>query len=95
MNIYLNEPLYRLFNSLPSEKQAIQTRTYNYQTTVEQLQLKQTIVKIFINNFKDPNEISMYAKTTGPTAIATTKTAHLVVYQDYETLTSWTPVDYI
>ena len=34
----------------------------------------------------------MYAKTTGNSAIPTTKTAHLVVYQDYETLTSWTPV---
>ena len=95
MNIYLNEPLYRLFNSLPSEKQAIQTRTYDYQTFVEQSQLKQTIFKIIINNFKDANEISMYAKTTGPVAIATTKTAHLVVYQDYETLTSWTPVESI
>ena len=37
----------------------------------------------------------MYAKTTGNSAIATTKTAHLVVYQDYETLTSWTPVESI
>ena len=95
MNIYLNEPLYRLFNSLPSEKQAIQTRTYDYETNIEQLIVNQTIFKIFINNFKDANEISMYAKTTGATAIATVKTAHLVVYQDYETLTSWTPVESI
>jgi len=37
----------------------------------------------------------MYAKITSLAAIATVKTAHLVVYQDYETLTSWTPVESI
>jgi hypothetical protein len=93
--LYLNEPLYRLFNSLPNEKERKTTNTYNYITAVEQLGLTQLLFKIVINGFKDSSELQLFAKTLGPSSIATTKSAHLIVHQRYETLTSWTPVESI
>jgi hypothetical protein len=58
-------------------------------------------LKIVTNGFKDSSELQLFAKTigesksNGASSIATTKTAHLIVHQRYETLTSWTPVESI
>jgi hypothetical protein len=52
------------------------------------------LFRLNLNNFKNANESEIYAKLDDKT-VATSKSTHLTIYQDYETLSSWSPIDSI
>ena len=92
ISIYLNKPLYRLFNSLPFILQNKTLNTLNSSST--QTTEAKTLFKLNLNNFKNANEVEILAHLSDGSS-ATSKTTHLVIYQDYETLSSWSPVESI
>ena len=91
LTIFLNFPLYRLFDSLPfqrkytkfinSDGRTGRTSSYN-------------LYKLVLTNFGNSNAVDLIPQTTGQNS-ATVKVPHYVIYQDYETLTSWSPVESI
>jgi hypothetical protein len=94
IKIFLNEPLYRLFNSLPFKKQHIPFKFYSSETKLLTNTNPFVVFRLNLNNFKNSNEIEIYPKLDDNT-VSTTKSTHLIIYQDYETLSSWSPVDSI
>jgi hypothetical protein len=92
ISIYLNKPLYRLFNSLPF---ILQNKTLNIlDSTSTQTTTTKTLFKLNLSNFKQANEVEIFAHLSNDTS-ATIKSTHLLIYQDYETLSSWSPVESI
>jgi len=88
MEIMLNKALYRLFNSLPFK---IQNKTFNTLDDTTQITKTQLLYKLNLSNFKQANEIEIYAFMSTGTS-SSTKTTHMLIYQDYETLSTWSPV---
>ena len=89
ITMHLNEPLYRLMDSFPYNKQNL-----NYINSAGE----QPILKLYtlnMNNFRSGTEIQMYAKQSGGTFRTDVKTTHFIIGQDYETLTSWSPIESI
>ena len=92
VNIMLNRALYRLFNSLPFK---LVNKTFNtlddnnIQTTTTK-----TLHKLNFSNFKNANEVEIYPHLSIDTS-GLTKTTHMLIYQDYSTLSSWSPVESI
>jgi len=91
INILLNKTLYRLFNSLPFK---LKNTTFNILDGTTQTTTTKTLFKLNLSNFKQANEVEIYAHLSNDTS-ATTKSTHLLIYQDYETLSSWSPVESI
>ena len=94
ITLYLNSPLYRLFDSLPFTKKTLNFNTLNYLTKVRET-VTVDLHKINFNNFENTNLISLIPKYVSSDALATEakKIDHFIIYQDYETLTSWSPVE--
>jgi len=88
VSIYLNKPLYRLFNSLPFILQNKILKILDTSST--QTTETKKLFKLNLNNFKNANEVEILAHLSDGSS-ATSKTTHLVIYQDYETLSSWSP----
>jgi len=91
INILLNKALYRLFNSLPFK---LKNTTFNILDGTTQTTTTKTLFKLNLSNFKQANEVEIFAHLSNDTS-ATTKTTHMLIYQDYETLSSWSPVESI
>ena len=87
----LNRALYRLFNSLPFK---LQNKSFNTLDGTTQITKNQTLFKLNLNNFKTANEIEIYAHLNNGTS-SIVKTTHMLIYQDYETLSTWSPVESI
>ena len=94
IKMFLNEPLYRLFNSLPFKKQILTFKYYSSETKLLTSTNPLVLFRLNLNNFKNANESEIYAKLDDKT-VATSKSTHLTIYQDYETLSSWSPIDSI
>lgn len=88
VNVYLNKPLYRLFNSLPFTRQ---TDTFMSSNPRE---ITQSGFKIEMSNFGDANKSDISAPQIDGT-VNSTKVSYLSVYQDYSTLDTWSPVESI
>jgi len=92
VNIMLNRALYRLFNSLPFKLVIKTFNTLNDDNT--QTTTTKTLYKLNLNNFKNANEVEIYPHLSDDTS-GLTKTTHMLIYQDYETLSTWSPVESI
>jgi hypothetical protein len=84
ISIYLNKPLYRLFNSLPFilQNKSLLTLDGTTQTTINQ-----TLFKLNLSNFKQANEVEIFPHLNDNNS-GSTKTTHMLIYQDYETLST-------
>ena len=91
ISIYLNKPSYRLFNSLPFilQNKSLLTLDGTTQTTTNQ-----TLFKLNLSNFKQANEVEIFPHLNDNNS-GSTKTTHMLIYQDYETLSTWSPVESI
>jgi hypothetical protein len=90
--IHLNRALYRLFNSLPF---ILQKDTYKMLTDDDsQTETDLTLFKLNLSNFQNSNEVDIYPHYVSGIS-AKSKSTHQLIYQDYETLTSWSPVESI
>lgn len=87
VNMFLNKPLYRLFNSLPFTRQ---TDTF---ISSESIPITQSGFKINISNFGEANK----SELSSPQIDGSVKSgvSYLSVYQDYTTLDTWSPVESI
>jgi hypothetical protein len=91
VNIMLNRALYRLFNSLPFK---LQNKSFNTLDGITQITTTKTLFKLNLTNFKTSNEVEIYPHlSTGNSG--STKTTHMLIYQDYDTLSTWSPVESI
>jgi hypothetical protein len=88
INILLNKALYRLFNSLPFK---IKNHTFNTLDGTTQITTTKTLFKLNLSNFKQANEVEIFPFLSSG-ASSSTKTTHMLIYQDYETLSTWSPV---
>ena len=88
IKMHLNEPLYRLMDSLPYVKQ-------NLSLTSATGNVNLKLYTLNMNNFRSGTEVQMYAQQMSGTFRTDVKTTHLIIGQDYETLTSWSPVESI
>lgn len=88
VSIYLNKPLYRLFNSLPFTHQ---TETF---MSISPRTLTMSGFKINMSNFGNIAE-TQFLPPQSDGSVATTKVNYLSVYQDYTTLDTWSPVESI
>ena len=87
----LNRGLYRLFNSLPFK---LVHKSFNTLDDTTQITTTKTLFKLNLSNFKQANEVEIYAHLSNGNS-GSTKTTHMLIYQDYETLSSWSPVESI
>ena len=88
VSIYLNKPLYRLFNSLPFTHE---TETF---TSISPTNLTMSGFKINMSNFGNITE-TLFLPPQSDGSVSTTKVNYLSVYQDYTTLDTWSPVESI
>ena len=79
--IFLNSPKSTFSDSNSSHD--------NTQTTTTK-----TLYKLNLNSFKNANEVEIYPHLSDDTS-GLTKTTHMLIYQDYETLSTWSPVESI
>ena len=91
VNIMLNRALYRLFNSLPFK---LVNKTFNTLDDTTQTTINQTLYKLNLSNFKQANEVEIFPHLSNGNS-GTVKTTHMLIYQDYETLSTWSPVESI
>ena len=91
VNIMLNRALYRLFNSLPFK---LVNKTFNTLDETTQTTRSQILYKLNLSNFKNANEVEIYPHLSNNNS-GLTKTTHMLIYQDYETLSTWSPVESI
>jgi len=91
ISIYLNKPLYRLFNSLPF---ILQNKTCMTLDDTTQTTMNQTLYKLNLSNFKQANEVEIFPHLSNGSS-GLTKTTHMLIYQDCETLSTWSPVESI
>jgi hypothetical protein len=87
VSIYLNRPLYRLFNSLPFSHEKVTLIKIDGNVTMSGF-------KINMSNFGNVNE-SLLLPPQSDGSIASVKVDYLTVYQDYSTLDTWSPVESI
>ena len=92
VNIMLNRALYRLFNSLPFKLVIKTFNTLNDDNT--QTTTTKTLYKLNLNSFKNAHEVEIYPHLSDDSS-GLTKTTHMLIYQDYETLSTWSPVESI
>lgn len=92
ISIYLNKPLYRLFNSLPFKLQSKSFLTLDDENT--QTTTSQVLFKLNLSNFKQANEVEIFPHLSNGNS-GLTKSTHMLIYQDYETLSTWSPVESI
>jgi len=88
LTIFLNSPLYRLFDSLPFQRKNTTFQKLDGSTTINSL------YRLKLTNFGNSNVVDLVPQSTGQNS-STVKVPHYVIYQDYETLTSWSPVESI
>jgi D-ribose pyranose/furanose isomerase RbsD len=88
----LNRALYRLFNSLPFKLQNKVFNTLDLNAT--QITTTKTLFKLNLSNFKQANEVEIYAHLSNGNS-GSVKTTHMLIYQDYETLSTWSSVESI
>ena len=88
LNIFLNTPLYRLFDSLPFQRNCTTFKKSDGSTTIN------SYYRLKLTNFGNSNVVDLVPQATGQNS-STVKVPHYVIYQDYETLTSWSPVESI
>ena len=91
VNIMLNRALYRLFNSLPFK---LQNKTFNTLDETTQITTTKTLFKLNLSNFKQANEVEIYPHLSNGSSGLIKKT-HILIYQDYETLSTWSPIESI
>ena len=91
VNIMLNRALYRLFNSLPFK---LVNKSFNTLDGTTQTTPSQTLYKLNLSNFKQANEVEIFPHLSNGNS-GTVKTTHMLIYQDYETLSTWSPVESI
>jgi len=91
VNIMLNRALYRLFNSLPFK---LVNKSFNTLDGTTQTTTSQTLYKLNLSNFKQANEVEIFPHLSDNNS-GLTKTTHMLIYQDYETLSTWSPVESI
>ena len=91
VNIMLNRALYRLFNSLPFK---LQNKSFNTLDGITQITTTKTLFKLNLSNFKQANEVEIFSHLSNGNS-NTIKSTHMLIYQDYETLSSWSPVESI
>jgi hypothetical protein len=91
VNIMLNRALYRLFNSLPFK---LQNKTFNTLDGTTQITTTKTLFKLNLSNFKQANEVEIFSHLSNGNS-ASVKSTHMLIYQDYETLSTWSPVESI
>jgi len=91
VNIMLNRALYRLFNSLPFK---LVNKSFNTLDGTTQTTTSQTLYKLNLSNFKQANEVEIFPHLSNGNS-GTVKTTHMLIYQDYETLSTWSPVESI
>ena len=91
LDIILNIPLYRLFNSLPFIKQNIFSSIINE----DGVQVEKYIggFKLNLNNFGLTNLLSVRYPPQLDGTNGTVETEYMQIYQDYETLSSLSPVE--
>jgi hypothetical protein len=87
----LNRALYRLFNSLPFK---LQNKTFNTLDETTQITTTKTLFKLNLSNFKQANEVEIYPHLSNGSSGLIKKT-HILIYQDYETLSTWSPIESI
>jgi len=91
VNIMLNRGLYRLFNSLPFK---LVHKSFNTLYGTTQITTTKTLFKLNLSNFKQANEVEIYPFMSNGDS-GSVKTTHMLIYQDYETLSTWSPVQSI
>jgi len=91
VNIMLNRALYRLFNSLPFK---LVNKSYDTLDDTTQTTINQTLYKLNLSNFEQANEVEIFPHLSNGNS-GTVKTTHMLIYQDYETLSTWSPVESI
>ena len=89
VNIMLNHALYRLFNSLPFK---LVNKSFNTLDGTTQTTTSQTLYKLNLSNFKQANEVEIFPHMSDGSS-GSTKTTHTLIYHDYETLSTWSPVE--
>jgi len=89
VNIMLNRALYRLFNSLPFK---LVNKSFNTLDGTTQTTTSQILYKLNLSNFKQANEVEIFPHMSDGSS-GSTKTTHMLIYQDYETLSTWSPVE--
>jgi hypothetical protein len=88
LTIFLNTPLYRLFDSLPFQRKNTTFKNLDGSTTITNL------FRLKLTNFGNSNVVDLVPQATGQNS-STVKVPHYVIYQYYETLTSWSPIESI
>ena len=87
----LNRALYRLFNSLPFK---LVNKSFNTLDGTTQTTTSQTLYKLNLSNFKQANEVEIFPHMSDGSS-GSTKTTHMLIFQDYSTLDSLSPVQSI
>lgn len=87
VNIYLNKPLFRLFNSLPY------TRSTQNFMSLNPREITNSDFKINMSHFGETNSSKISAPQVDGTVVESVD--YLTVYQDYATLDTWSPVESI
>jgi hypothetical protein len=59
-----------------------------------QITTNKTLFKFNLSNFKQANKVEIYPFMSSNQS-GSTKTTHMLIYQDYETLSTWSPVQSI
>jgi hypothetical protein len=59
-----------------------------------QITTTKTFFKLNLSNFKQANEVGIFSHLSNGDS-NTIKSTHMLIYQDYETLSSWSPVESI
>jgi len=91
VNIMLNRALYRLFNSLPFK---LVNKSHDTLDDTTQTAINQTLYKLNLSNFKQANEVKIFPHLSNGNS-GTVKSTYMLIYQDYETLSTWSPVESI
>jgi hypothetical protein len=87
VHLYLNKPLFRLFNSLPYTRS---TQTFN---SLDSSVIINSDFKINMSHFGETNSSKQSAPQIDGTVVEGVD--YLTVYQDYATLDTWSPVESI
>ena len=69
-------------------------KTFNTLDDTTQTTINQTSYKLNLSNFKQANEVKIFPHLSNGNS-GTVKTTHMLIYQDYETLSTWSPVESI
>jgi hypothetical protein len=94
----LNKALCRLFRYSRKSYRIpfkLQNKVFNtLDLNATQITTTKTLFKLNLSNFKQANEVEIFSHLSNGDS-ASVKSTHMLIYQDYQTLSSWSPVESI